>query len=98
MDLPRLAAAIDAAAPSCRRRSGRPGSFQSHILRRVLIDIAKKHFDLAKKHFITDEYGWWHIEKRSAECKTKYSQTPSEVDAFLAKMKGLQPRPDHVAA
>ena len=61
MDLPKLAAAIDAAAPNCRRRSRRPGSFQSHILRRVLTD-------LAKKHFITDEYGWWHIEKGSAQC------------------------------
>jgi hypothetical protein len=53
MEDPRLASAVEAAAPNCRHRSGR---FRDRAVRRILTD-------LAKERFTTDHYGWWCIRE-----------------------------------
>jgi hypothetical protein len=50
MECPKLATAIEAAIPNCRRR--RSVCFRAPLVRRALTD-------LAQKHFTTDQCGWW---------------------------------------
>jgi hypothetical protein len=55
-----LASAIEAAIPNCRcSYRHRRGRFKDAPVRRVLEQLAKKHFEV-------DELGWWRVRQRQS--------------------------------
>jgi hypothetical protein len=71
----KLAAALEAAIPGCRKQSRRSwGGFRETFVRRHLTRLARRCFD-------TDRYGWWYVPETPIEVEQLVE--PSAIREFF---------------